>query len=254
MAVLYKRIALKILISLLVCLGVVPFAWAQEKFPLALAIDDEPGYASGDVVLRVARPAGIYFKEGQIFICKGLYKTDDADTITKGSGFITAVNIDHLECKMKEKDIRIKPAKDDLCFFIIEGLDKRKDVFFKLARFAISFTSVTDTILFDAPNSLHGWNDDKTADLLKKMVADIHYTGEAMLKQNDKQQQTISTGDFRGKLLFSAMQQINENSVLDFLKYVWARPVKYAGHSWRISEVFATWMNGGTPKMAEEIQ
>ncbi|MBL0359266.1 MAG: hypothetical protein IPP72_21435 [Chitinophagaceae bacterium] len=49
------------------------------------------------------------------------------------------------------------------------------------------------------------------------------------------------------------MQEITEADVMNFLKYVWARPAKYAGNSWRISEVFATWMTSGTPELEGEI-
>ena len=36
-----------------------------------------------------------------------------------------------------------------------------------------------------------------------------------------------------------------------FLKYIIARPKNYAGNSWKISEIFATWIDGGTPTVVE---
>ena len=48
------------------------------------------------------------------------------------------------------------------------------------------------------------------------------------------------------------MQATTRTDVEKFLKYMAARPKKYAGNVWKISEVFATWMVNNTPVVAEE--
>ena len=68
----------------------------------------------------------------------------------------------------------------------------------------------------------------KAGNLIARLKEDIVYTGAAMLKQNDSQQQLIKDGDFKGSNLFDAMTAIKEGDVMNFLRYVWARPVKYS--------------------------
>jgi hypothetical protein len=47
------------------------------------------------------------------------------------------------------------------------------------------------------------------------------------------------------------MQAVTRNELESFLKYVIARPKKYAGNKWKISELFATWATSGTPVVVE---
>jgi hypothetical protein len=87
---------------------------------------------------------------------------------------------------------------------------------------------------------------------IDSMVADIRYTGKAMLAQNKGQDQRITGGLFDGKKLFAAMQTVTRNHIGRFLKYVAARPTKYAGNVWKVSEIFATWMVNKTPEVMDE--
>jgi len=226
---------------------------AQQKVPLALKILHEPEHTNGYWFFTVARPANVHFSKNQVFVCKAVYKNNDGDTVTKGAGAIAQILDREIACEINEKDIQPGPLKGDLCYFLVDKNESRKDVFYKLARFAIDFVSVTDTVLFDSKNCLGNWNETNSNELLRLFKKDIHFTGTAMLQQNDSQQQRITGGAFDGKPLFDAMQEITEADVMNFLKYVWARPAKYAGKSWRISEVFATWMTSGTPELSGEI-
>jgi len=47
------------------------------------------------------------------------------------------------------------------------------------------------------------------------------------------------------------MQAVKRTELESFLRYITARPKNYAGNSWKISEIFATWMNGATPTVVE---
>jgi hypothetical protein len=61
----------------------------------------------------------------------------------------------------------------------------------------------------------------------------------------------LPDGIFKGKKLFATMQVITDKDVIAFLKYINARPNIYAGGTWKFSEIFATWMAGGTPTVQE---
>lgn len=89
------------------------------------------------------------------------------------------------------------------------------------------------------------------ATILDSMVSDIRYTGGAMLEQIPAQNQLLKGGLYDGKKLFESMQSVKRNELELFLKYMQARPKMYAGNTWKLSEIFATWMAGGTPTVVE---
>lgn len=230
------------------------FAYAQEKVVIALPVIMEPDTIAGGFVVNLQKPAGINFTKGQTFICKGAYKNADIDTITKGYGTLSNVLPGTLEGHINTTDLRFPLTNGDICYLMIKGDDNRKDVFYKLARFAIGFIEVNDNIIFAPAESLGIWDEERTKKIMTQLTADIQYTGKAMLDRKDQQQQIINGGDYDGKPLFTAMQEIKENEVLAFLQYIFARPTKYSGHYWKISEIFATWITSGTPKAKVAIE
>jgi len=54
---------------------------------------------------------------------------------------------------------------------------------------------------------------------------------------------------FDGKKIFEAMETTTRKELEEFLKYVIARPVKYAGNTWKLSEIFATWVVSKSPQV-----
>jgi hypothetical protein len=113
---------------------------------------------------------------------------------------------------------------------------------------AINFTDVQATPFLRHQYIFSVTRDQETA-LLDSMVSDIRYTGNAMLQQMPEQNQLMDDGIYKGQKLFDAMQAVTRSQLIDFLTYVKARPTKYAGHSWKVSETFATWMVSGTPRV-----
>jgi hypothetical protein len=115
---------------------------------------------------------------------------------------------------------------------------------------AIELTRVTDE-KFLSPNDIFTVTKQKEQAVLDSMIADIHYTGSVMQQQMPDQNQLIKGGLYDGKKLFDAMQSATRTELEQFLNYIIARPTKYAGHSWKISEIFATWMVSETPRVVE---
>jgi hypothetical protein len=87
--------------------------------------------------------------------------------------------------------------------------------------------------------------------ILDSMLSDIRYTANAMFQQMPEQNQIIKDGIYKGQKLFTAMLFAKRNELELFLKYITARPKNYAGNNWKISEIFATWIAGGTPTVVE---
>ncbi len=83
------------------------------------------------------------------------------------------------------------------------------------------------------------------------MINDIKYTGKAMLQQMPTQNKEIESGTYKGVKLFDVMQNITIKDLKGFLMYVKARPEKYTCNTWKISELYATWIDGGAPTVVE---
>ena len=144
-----------------------------------------------------------------------------------------------------------EPRQGDLLYTKCKVPVKYAGLLFNIGRHAISLTKVDQGQFYYAID-VFSMAKEKEDEILDSMVADIQFTGKAMLKQMPEQNRDIKGGIYDGKKLFAAMQEIKKNELEEFLKYIFARPNKYAGNVWKISEVFATWMINGTPKVKEE--
>lgn len=149
------------------------------------------------------------------------------------------------------KDQNKQPQKNDLLYTRVNFTPVYKGQIFKLLRNSIYLLAVDGGKKFyDLSFAQSGT---KTAEVLiiDQLVDDIKYTAKEMIKMNDGQDVTIGSGRFKGKKLFAAMQEIKSTDVMDLLDYMIARPVMYAGNDWKVSEVFATWINGGAPTVTK---
>lgn len=128
---------------------------------------------------------------------------------------------------------------------------KYKGELFDISRHHIHLQMVDDSYIYRREDVYHFQNATEENKILDSLVADIHYTGRVMSGQMPEQNQVMNDGLFNGKKLFDAMQQATRKDLITFLRYINARPQKYAGHSWKISEIFATWMVSGTPHLVD---
>ena len=116
---------------------------------------------------------------------------------------------------------------------------------------AMQFNNVYDEP-FMTDNAVFTNTKKNELDLLDSMVSDIRFTGKEILKQMPEQNKVLNAGIYSGKKLFDAMQGAKRSELESFLKYIAARPKNYAGNDWKISEIYATWMSGGTPTVVED--
>jgi hypothetical protein len=143
-----------------------------------------------------------------------------------------------------------QPKAGDLLYTKVNAPVLHDGILLDMMRHAIEFTDVSSNkFLFSS--SLFTQTAQQEVAVLDSMVADIRYTGKAMLEQMPDQNQVIKGGLYDGQKLFVAMQGATRSELTSFLKYIVARPTLYAGHTWKISETFATWMVSETPRVAE---
>ncbi len=116
----------------------------------------------------------------------------------------------------------------------------------ELAKNAVLLTDIYGTYFYDLRTALMAESDEIDVQLLDAIVADIKMVGAEMATQGEEDP-VVSGPLYAGSSLFSAMQETRISDVQYFLDYVVANPVKYRGHSWKVSEVYATWLVNGAP-------
>jgi len=139
-----------------------------------------------------------------------------------------------------------QPSEGDLLYSKVKLPYVYDGLLLNVMNHAINFTNVYGTD-FLSPDAIFTNTKNDERILLDSMVSDIRFTGAEMVKQMPAQDRLIKGGIYDGKKLFDAMQVVKRTELESFLKYIAARPKNYAGNSWKISEIFATWMNGATP-------
>jgi len=174
------------------------------------------------------------------------YSNNKSDTSPIGYGRCHLIKSNYYYFSMRLYNRSMKPQKDDLLYTMFDYPAGFKGRIYGLVKNAVYFQRVTEGKFYNfiSPASM---NEQQENSLIDSLVEDIRYTGKEMLKQNNGQDQDIKGGMFDGKKVFAAMQTATAAHVKDFIDYVLARPRKYAGNTWKISETFATWMVSNTP-------
>ena len=189
----------------------------------------------------------VSIKEKQIGILKHRYEMGTLDTsligwgrchLIKGSYYYFAIH----------KAGNEEPEQGDLLYTRTTMPAHYNSLLFDINRHAVNFTRIDDTQFYHS-GDLFVLDQQKERALIDSMVADIRFTGILMKKQMPEQNQMIEGGLFNAQKLFDAMQVTTRKELEEFLKYIVARPERYAGNTWKLSEIFATWMVNQTPQV-----
>jgi hypothetical protein len=221
----------------------------NNKDLFAFAITDyllKAGDTISVVQVQLPQRSKIIIEKGQIGLLKYNYSNVKDDTSKIGWGKCSLIKENNYFFGLHLYNKINSPQKNDILYTKIYYPAKYKGRVYNLVKDAIYFEHIGGGNFYDfnSPALLDEQMENKLTDSL---VADIKFTGSELFKQNDGQDQDISSGIFKGKKLFAAMQTITVGNVNDFIDYVIARPGKYIGNTWKISETFATWMVSGTP-------
>ncbi len=84
---------------------------------------------------------------------------------------------------------------------------------------------------------------------IPKLLEEAIYVAKLMREQMESP--VVESGRFAGMDLFTAMEKSTYWDVYSFLTYIKAKPDKYQGVNWKFSEIYATWVDGGTPGFIE---
>jgi hypothetical protein len=198
-------------------------------------------------IVQVNLPSGVKIAEKQIGLLKGIYRDKHSDTIVIGAGRCNLIKGDYYYFTINYKQSGTLPREGDLLFTMVDKEPIYYGNIVKIASQFIGLKNVYGNPLYDRYNVFSKWNKNNEEALIDSMVTDIHFTGNYFLTNNPSMNVKVKGGKYDGKMVLNTMIASNRQDVNDFLEYMIARPRLYAGHEWKISEVFATWLSEGAP-------
>lgn len=200
-------------------------------------------------VVQVHLVDGTSFAEKQLGLLMGMYRDAHADTITIGSGRCNLIKGEYFYFTINYKSSGVIPRAGDLLYTLIGKPSVYDGRLLKVAAHYIGLQDVYETPLFDRSGIFTHWSQVQEKAVLDSIVKDIHFTGDYFLKNNPSMNVPVKEGPHKGKMVLNMMTSCTVKDVMDFLDYMIARPRLYAGHLWKASEVFATWLSEGAPTM-----
>ncbi len=225
---------------------------AQVKKTLALPVTGYLVKANDSVqIVQVKLPDGLQIENKTPGILRPVHTKGDTAIQDIGTGKCQLIKGNYYYYGLHTGKGSRSPKEGDLLYTTVGMTSLYEGLLFPVIRHHITITSVEERTLANLAIVLALKNAAAEQAIIDSLVKDVQYTGLAMQKENNNQDMLLEDGLFKGKKLFAAMQMVNAGEVTAFLKYIAARPRIYAGNTWKFSEIFATWMAGGTPTVKE---
>lgn len=225
---------------------------AQHKLVMGFPVTDYITNSGDSVtIVQVMLPEGMDIKEKTACIVKSLYQNEGDVVKTIASGRCQLIKGRYFYFGLSARETSRKPAAGDMLYTDVMTTDFFQGTLYEVVRLGITLKSVFDTTMADLPALLRIKTAAEEKKYLTRMCADVKFTGAEMIKQGGVENVPVTSGRFKGQKILDAMQTVTEKDMEDFFRYIRVRPDKYAGHTWKISEITATWMAGGTPVPVE---
>ena len=202
-------------------------------------------------LVQLQLPDGISIPEKKLGVLKGMYRDKRSDTITIGVGRCQLIKGDYYYFAINYKKSGTQPRAGDLIYMMLDRTPAYQGLVVRLAAHFIGLQDVYEKRLYDRYTVFYNWTRPDEEALLDSLVADIRFTADYFLKNEPSMNVPIKSGPREGKMLFNTMITCTRQDVIDFLEYMIARPILYAGHEWKGSEVFATWLVEGGPTVVK---
>jgi hypothetical protein len=233
------------------CIITLP-AFAQSKQVVAFPITSYMVSSNDSLVIVQIKPGSLVtIAEKAPAILRAVFTAADTTTADLGKGKCNLIKGEYFYYGIILDKKKRKPKEGDLVYTYVEHNYKYKGLLLTMAIHNITINNVQGELLvnYNTASAFNNGQDEKSVFTL--LVNDVINTGKIMTEQMDNQDMVIAEGRFKGKKVFATMQQITNKDVTDFVKYIIARPQKYAGNSWKFAEIFATWVVGGCPTVDE---
>jgi hypothetical protein len=198
-------------------------------------------------VVQVHLPDGVTIADKQIGLLRGIYRDKHSDTGLIGAGRCRLIKGDYYYFTIHYKQGGQLPREGDLLYTFVDKTPVYRGNIVRLASDYIGFQNVYEKPMYDRYSVFSQWEKRDEEALIDSMVADIRFTGDYFLQNNPGMNIKIKSGQYKDKMVLNTMIACGKKDVTDFLEYMIAKPLLYAGHEWKISEVFATWLSESAP-------
>lgn len=200
-------------------------------------------------VVQLKLPAVVTIPEKTPGLLRGIYRDNKPDTMLLGTGRCQLIKGEYYYFSIALRPGARKPLEGDLLFVPVP----RKKIYAgratELARQFVGLQNVHEERLFDRYLVFDEWTAGRESSLLDSIVSDIRFTGGYFRAENPSMNEKIGSGPYQGRGVLDAMIACERKDVQEFLDYMIARPRLYAGHQWKVSEIFATWLTAGAPRV-----
>lgn len=130
-----------------------------------------------------------------------------------------------------------------------EGLSNNLQ--FEMSRLNVGLVDIQEELFTEAEIFETIYDEATEMAFFQKLLADVKFVATAMREQMESP--ILSGGRYQNTDLFTAMENSTWQDLRSFLRYVQARPMKYQGFTWKISEVYATWLNSDSPCTIDDL-
>lgn len=243
---------MRLLLTFVVCLTQV-VAFAQTQHTQAFPITDYM-VPSGDsiMIVQVELPENIHIKENTVGLLQPKWTAEDTSTTSLGYGRCYLIKGNYYYFGIRLKARLRKPKAGDLIYTQAVFPSLYTGLLQSIYSHHISLLNAYGNPIFSTDSLWHHSSAAREQVWMNQLVEEIQFVGKMMKEQGDQQDQVIKEGPYAGKRLFDFMViETNSHELKKFLKYIEARPVKYAGNAWSISEIYATWLVSGAPMVVE---
>lgn len=203
-------------------------------------------------LVQIEMPDGITFNYKQLGLIHGVYVTSSDDTVSKGYGRCYLIKGNYYYFAISQNKSGIPLKEGDLLYTFMDKTNIWDGQIPKLASHFIQLQDVYENRFYDRYLIFINWTESQERSLLDSMVADIRFTGKYFQENDPSMDIILRSGKYKGKKILSVMIDCKTEDVTDFVDYVIARPKLYAGRQWKLSEVFATWLEAGAPAIIKE--
>lgn len=201
-------------------------------------------------VVQILLPAGTKgITEKQIGVLRGTAAGSNIDTAEKGWGRCHLIKGDYYYFAIHQKGESAPKAGDLVYTFIPRPSGFSTSPIARCASHAVTFLDVEDSAFYQPADFLKARTAAQNDALMQKLVADVQRTGAYFLKESPEMNADVAEGPYAGRKVLDVMTTTTAKDLADFMGYVHARPRRYAGNRWKISETFATWVMAGGPRV-----
>lgn len=201
-------------------------------------------------VVQILLPSGAkLIAEKQMGVLRGVAVGPDLDTVEKGWGRCHLIKGDYYYFAIHQKRSGMPKAGDLVYTFIPRPASFATSPIARCASHAVTFLDVEDSAFYRPADFLTTHTKAQNEAMMQKMVADVQRTGTFFLEENPEMNAEVAEGPYAGRKVLDVMATSTAKDLADFMGYVYARPRRYAGNRWKISETFATWVVAGAPQV-----